>query len=659
MSNICRQAQLETLLKAFVRAIITAGGKAVGKEADQEMEKILEKALRRVQKPARYTGGEWNAVRKDWEKTAVKIAFAFPDVYEVGMSYPGLQILYHAVNRREDALMERAFAPWTDMEEEMRKRGLPLYTLESRRPLGDFDLVAFTLQYELTFTNVLNMLDLAGLPLTTAERTSRHPLVAAGGPCAFNPEPLAEFVDFFVIGEGEEVIHEVIELLKEYKRDGDREKFFFRAAAVPGVYVPSLYLVEYKPDGKVLSVRPAYPGVPEKVTKRVVGNFDAAPFPEDFLVPSTEIIHDRIMLEIMRGCTRGCRFCQAGVIYRPVREKNPETLLRQARELVKRTGYGEISLVSLSTADYSCVGELARALLDEHAPKRVTVSLPSLRVDSFSVDLARELGRGRKAGLTFAPEAGTQRLRNVINKGVTEEDLVQAVRSAFAAGWTAVKLYFMIGLPTETGEDVEGIARLALLVLEEGRRLGVPRGRLAVTVSVSCFVPKPHTPFQWEPQEGREELAAKQKILTGLLKTKGIAFRWHDPRMSFLEAVLARGDRRLGAVLALAWRLGCRLDGWAECFRFDLWEEAFVRSGIDPAAYAGRRYAYADLLPWDHIDPGVKKDFLVREHRRALKGEPTPDCREGACTGCGLCPALEIEPELAGGKRVAQVQGGV
>ena len=623
------------------------------------MDREIEKILRRVQKPARYTGGEWNAVRKDWKKTAVKIAFAFPDVYEVGMSYPGLQILYHVVNRREDALLERAFAPWTDMEEEMRKKKIPLFTLESRRPLHDFDLIAFTLQYELTFTNVLNMLDLAGLPLTTAERTCRHPLVVAGGPCAFNPEPLAEFIDLFVIGEGEEVIHEIIDLVKDYQKDGDREKFFFRAAAVPGVYVPSLYLVEYKPDGKVRSVRPRFKGVPEKITKRVVRNFSAAPFPEAFLVPSTEIIHDRIMLEIMRGCTRGCRFCQAGVIYRPVREKNPETLLGQARELVKRTGYGEISLVSLSTADYSRVEELVRKLLDEYAQKRVAVSLPSLRVDSFSVALAREVGRGRKAGLTFAPEAGTQRLRNVINKGVTEEDLLQAAESAFAAGWTAVKLYFMIGLPTETRADVEGIARLARLVLEAGRRLGVPRGRLTVTVSVSCFVPKPHTPFQWEPQESREELAAKQKLLTELLKTKGIVFRWHDPRMSFLEAVLARGDRRLGAVLALAWRLGCRLDGWAECFRFDLWEEAFARSGIDPAAYACRRYAYEDLLPWDHIDPGVKKDFLVREHRRALKGEPTPDCREGFCTGCGLCPALEVEPETAGGKGIAQVQSGI
>lgn len=623
------------------------------------MDPRLENILRRVQKPARYVGGEWNALRKDWEKTPVKIVFAFPDVYEVGMSYLGLQILYHVVNQRDDALMERTFAPWPDLEKEMRQNRIPLFSLESQRPVGDFDLLAFTLQYEMTFTNVLNMLDLAGLPLRTAQRTNRHPLVIAGGPCAYNPEPLAEFIDLFVIGEGEEVFPEIIDLVKDYQKDRDRDRFFLRAAGVPGVYVPSLYLVKYQPDGKIGGLQPVKEGVPERVTRRAVKNFDAAPFPAAFIVPSTEVVHDRIMLEVMRGCTRGCRFCQAGMIYRPVREKSVETLLGQARQLVENTGYDEISLVSLSTADYSQVEKLVRKLLAEFAGRKVNISLPSLRVDAFSVDLAQEVSRVRRAGLTFAPEAGTQRLRDVINKGVTGEDLLRAVESAFAAGWSAVKLYFMIGLPTETRADVEGIAALAHQVLETGRRLGVPRGRLTVTVSVSCFVPKPHTPFQWEPMETMDILGEKQALLKSLLKTRGIVFRWHDPRMSFLEGVLARGDRRLGPALAEAWRLGCRFDGWSECFRFDLWQEAFARTGVDPAWYACRKYAYSDLLPWEHIDAGVSKKYLLREHQRALAGKPTVDCREGKCSGCGLCVALEIEPELAGGKKIAPVQGSV
>ncbi len=619
----------------------------------------IERVLSRVQKPARYAGGEWNAVLKNWEQTPVKIAFAFPDVYEVGMSHLGLQILYHLVNERDDALMERVFAPWPDMEKEMRQHRIPLFSLESQRTVGDFDLLAFTLQYEMTFTNVLNMLDLAGLPLRAQERSAQHPLVIAGGPCAYNPEPLADFVDLFVIGEGEEVFPEIIDLVKNYQKHRDREKFLLQAAGIGGVYVPSLYLVEYKPDGKIASIKPSREGVPERVTKRVVKNFDAAPFPDKLVVPSTEVVHDRIMLEVMRGCTRGCRFCQAGNIYRPVREKRPETLLEQARELVKSTGYEEISLVSLSTADYSQVARLVGELLDEFAAQRINISLPSLRVDAFSVALAQEVSRVRKAGLTFAPEAGTQRLRNVINKGVGEEDLLRAVQSAFAAGWSAVKLYFMIGLPTETRADVEGIARLARQVLETGKRLGVPRGKLAVTVSVSCFVPKSHTPFQWEPQDTQEELNEKQALLKNLLKTKGIIFRWHDSRQSFLEAVLARGDRRLAAALEEAWRLGCRFDGWSECFRFDLWREAFRRTGIVPEWYAYQKYDYDDILPWEHISAGVSKKYLIDEHQRALKGILTGDCREGKCSGCGLCVTLEIAPELSGGKEVAPLQGAV
>jgi radical SAM family uncharacterized protein len=607
----------------------------------------LEQVLHRVQKPARYVGGEWNAIYKDWDKTAVKVAFAFPDVYEVGMSHLGLQILYHVVNSREDALMERTFAPWVDMEREMRRRGIPLFTLESHRPVRDFDILAFTLQYEMTFTNILNMLDLAGIPLRSHQRGPEHPLVIAGGPCAFNPEPLAGFIDLFVIGEGEEVFHELLDLYLELGgHRADRRHFLRRAAGIAGIYVPSLYRVEYHADGTISAIEPAADGVPPKVIKRVIRNFDRAPFPVKPLVPYLGVVHDRGMLEVQRGCTRGCRFCQAGVIYRPVREKSPATLLQQASEIVKHTGYDEISLVSLSTADYSRVQEVVRSLLDQLGDMGVSVSLPSLRVDAFSVALAREVQRVRRASLTFAPEAGTQRLRDVINKGVTEEDLMEAVSAAFAAGWQAIKLYFMIGLPAETGEDLRGIAELARRVLARGRELGVPGNRLRVTVSASSFVPKSHTPFQWEPQVEMEELYRRQALLRGLLKEKGLVFHWHEVETSFLEAVLARGDRRLDRVLEEAWRLGSRFDGWSECFDFNRWQEAFRAAGLDPAWYAYRRYEYDDLLPWDHIDAGVSRKYLVLEHKRAMEGKATPDCRTGRCPGCGLCPTLEIEPEV-------------
>lgn len=609
----------------------------------------IEPLLARVQKPARYVGGEWNAVYKDWDKARVRMAFAFPDVYEVGMSYLGLQILYHLVNRREDALMERVFAPWVDMEEEMRRRGIPLFTLESRRPVRDFDILAFTLQYELTFTNILNMLDLAGIPLRSQERGPQHPLVMAGGPCAFNPEPLADFVDLFVIGEGEEVLGELLDLYLELGgRQGDRQLFLRRAASIPGVYVPSFYRVLYRDDGAVSRVEPVEEGIPPRVTKRVVRRFDSAPFPTRPVVPYLGVVHDRGMLEVQRGCTRGCRFCQAGMIYRPVREKSLETLLRQAAELVERTGYDELSLVSLSTADYSGIQELVRSLLDRFENLGVSISLPSLRVDAFSVDLAREVQRVRRSTLTFAPEAGTQRLRDVINKGVTEEDLLCAASAAFSAGWTALKLYFMIGLPTETDEDLGGIVTLSRRVLARGRELGVPPKRLKVTVSVSSFVPKSHTPFQWEPQVEMAELVRRQKYLRGKLKEKGLEFHWHNVEASFLEAVLARGDRRLGRALEEAWRLGCKFDGWSELFNFSRWQKAFERAGLDPAFYAYRRFRYEDVLPWDHIDAGVSREYLVREHQRALAGLTTPDCRGGRCPGCGLCPTLEVEPEIGG-----------
>lgn len=617
---------------------------------------VLDQILPLVQKPARYAGGEWNAVRKDWDRVDLKVAFAFPDVYEVGMSHLGLQILYGIVNSRSDALMERVFAPWPDMEEKMREHGLPLFTLESRRPVRDFDIVAFTLQYEMSFSNILYMLDLAGIPLRSDQRGEECPLVIAGGPCAFNPEPLADFIDLFVIGEGEEAVNEFLDLyLSGRRRKLSRQDFLYEAARMPGVYVPSLYRVLYREDGAVLKVAPARDGVPEKVTKRVVRDLDRAPFPARPVVPSTEVVHDRIMVEVLRGCTRGCRFCQAGVLYRPVREKKPETVLRQAAELVESTGYNEISLTSLSTSDYTPVRRVISSLMDDYARRGVSVSLPSLRVDNFSVELAKEVQRVRRTSLTFAPEAGTQRLRDVINKGVTEEDLLKTAEAVFREGWQAVKLYFMIGLPTETDEDLDGIARLAKEVLAAGKKAGVPRGRLRVTVSVSSFVPKPHTAFQWEPQNTLAELKRKQAYLSERLRERGLVFNYHDAGVSFMEAAFARGDRRLGDVLLKAFELGCKFDGWSEHFSLDRWREAFRLAGLEPEWYAYRRYDYGDPLPWDHIDSGVSKKYLAGEHRRALAGRTTGDCRTGSCPGCGLCPGLEIGPVFAGGERDAQV----
>ncbi|MFZ5647065.1 MAG: TIGR03960 family B12-binding radical SAM protein [Bacillota bacterium] len=621
----------------------------------QDYGRSYERLLDKVQKPARYAGGEWNSIVKDWERTDVKIAFAFPDVYEVGMSHLGLQILYDTVNRRPDALLERVFAPWTDMEELIRQHGLPLLSLESRMPLGQFDIVAFTLQYEMSFTNILNMLDLAGIPVKASERGPGYPLVIAGGPCAFNPEPLADFIDVFALGEGEELFHDIIDVYKAF-RGRDRELLLTELAGTGGVYVPSLYRVTYNPDGTILSVKPRNPGIPAKITKRAVSGYDRVTFPEKPIVPNTGVVHDRIMLEVLRGCTRGCRFCQAGAIYRPVREKSPETLIKQAEQLVKNTGYDEISLTSLSSADYTGINPLVRGLLERFKGQGVGVSLPSLRVDAFSVDLAKELQKVRRSSLTFAPEAGTQRLRDVINKGVTEKDLLDAVSAAFGAGWEAVKLYFMIGLPTETREDLDGIASLAGLVLKKGEEAGVKRGRLKVTVSASSFVPKSHTPFQWEPQNTLNDLREKQQYLKALFRDKRISFKWHDPEVSFLEGVIARGDRKLSAVLERAWSMGSRFDGWSECFDFRRWMDAFKEAGIDPEWYAYRRYAYDDVLPWDHIEAGLDRRFLVREHKNAMMAKPTPDCRSGRCPGCGVCPGMGLNPEIGGGDNYVPVQ---
>ncbi|MDI3522653.1 MAG: hypothetical protein PWR31_1060 [Bacillota bacterium] len=602
--------------------------------------KTLEEILPRVEKPARYWGGEWNQVKKDWQAVPIHMALCFPDIYEVGMSHLGSKILYHVVNARSDALMERVYAPWVDMEKELRAADLPLFSLETKTPLAGFDLVGFTLQYEMTYTNVLNMLDLAGIPLRAAERGEGDPFVLAGGPCAFNPEPLAPFLDFVVLGEGEEVLGEILDLARDWKaRRGARADFLTAVAAVPGVYVPAFYDVAYRPDGTVAAVRPNRPGVPERVRKRVVRDFDKVTFPERPVVPFLDVVHDRVMLELFRGCARGCRFCQAGMIYRPVREKDMATLLAQAEKLLKNTGYGEISLTSLSSLDYSHIAELIDALVNQYGTEGVRVSLPSLRADSFAVEQARKVHEVRRSSLTFAPEAGSQRLRNVINKNVTEGDLLATVETAAEAGWNAFKLYFMLGLPTETDDDVLGIVELARKVAN----LKPQGGRITrVTVSTSNFVPKPHTPFQWEGQVEREELRRRQLLVHERLKGKRLEHRWHEPEQSFLEAVFSKGDRRTAAALERAWRLGCRLDGWSEHFRFDLWQQAFQETGLDPTFYANRKLAAGETLPWDHLDPGVSKEFLLQERERALSGERTPDCSRERCSACGVCPALDI-----------------
>lgn len=612
--------------------------------------RLLDEILEVVERPARYVNGEWNAVHKRLDEVDVRVLLAFPDTYEVGMSHLGLKILYYILNQRDDVACERTFMPWVDMHAAMKEKGIPLYSLESRLPAREFDILGFSLQYELSYTNVLAMLDLAGIPARSEARGADDPLVIAGGPCAYNPEPVAPFFDAILLGEGEEAVGEIVDEYKRARRESlSRREMLEALARVPGVYVPSLYGVEYREDGKIARIFPTSPAAAYPVQKRVVRDLGAVPFPDNFVVPFAEIIHDRIMLEVFRGCTHGCRFCQAGMVYRPVRERDLDDLCELARRLVTNTGYEEISLMSLSSADYSRIRELVSNLLQRYSGSGVAVSLPSLRVDSFSVDLAKEVEKGRKTGLTFAPEAGTQRLRDVINKGVTRNDLLEAVRAAFAAGWQAVKLYFMIGLPTETEDDLAGIVNLAREVLACGRE-ELKRGRTTrspqVTVSVSSFVPKAHTPFQWHPQAPMEELVAKQDYLKRRLRGKGLKLAWHDVKASFLEAVFSRGDRRLAAALEEAAALGCRFDAWHEELRFDKWQEAFARSGVDPKFYANTHWSYDDVLPWDHLSAGVSRDYLVAESRRAAEGVPTPDCRLGKCVKCGVCPQLKVAPRI-------------
>jgi radical SAM family uncharacterized protein len=603
----------------------------------------LDRILPKVMKPGRYVGGEWNIIRKEWKKTDVRVAFVFPDVYEVGMSNLALRILYGLINSYDEFLCERAFAPWPDMEEKMAEEGVPLYALESFEPLQNFDVVAFTLQYELSYTNILNVLRLSEIPIRSEDRMGNadgdweFPFVFAGGPCAYNPEPIAPFIDFFLIGEGEEQFPAVLNLIKTCKQNGKtKEETLRELSKSRGIYVPMFYHFEYHPDGTIDKLVNDE-GVPPVIQKAVMKDFSSSYFPEKVIVPYTEAVHDRVMLEVMRGCTRGCRFCQAGMIYRPLRERSPETLLAQAERAIEATGYEEISLVSLSTSDYTCVNRVLEDLMEKMQNKGVSVSLPSLRLDSFDVKIAEQVQKVRKSGLTFAPEAGTQRLRDVINKGVTEEDLFRTTEAAFRAGWSNIKLYYMIGLPTETYEDLDGIVDQARKVLDISRKAG--RRGARVTVSASSFVPKPHTPFQWVGQDSTESLKEKQEYLRKKLRDSRIKFIYHDVGTSFIEAVLARGDRRIADLLEWAVQHGCKFDGWSEHFKFDRWLQGLAETGIDPHFYVGRHFHEAEILPWDHLSAGVSKQYLLDEYKKALAEAVTPDCRE-KCHRCGVCPEI-------------------
>jgi radical SAM superfamily enzyme YgiQ (UPF0313 family) len=638
------------------------------------IEEKLEEILPTVGKPARYTGGELNAVVKDHNRCDITFALAFPDSYEIGMSNLALSILYHLLNEREDCVAERVYAPWPDMEQAVRAHGVPLYTLETKTPVRDYDFLGFSLSYEMSYTNVLNMLDLAGMPVRSLDRDGeRFPLVIAGGHTTFNPEPMAPFIDLFVIGEGEEVLADILETYKDCRHLPKRD-LLVKLANIPGVYVPRFYEATYEdydgPNGgrdesrpyicpeerfadadrrPFGGVAPLSGDVPELITRRLVWDVDNVPYPTKPVIPFIEVVHDRISLEVMRGCTRGCRFCQAGMITRPVREKSPEKLMELAEELVKNTGHEDISLVSLSTADYSRVEEVVRGLIERYGDRKIGVSLPSLRADRDCVRLVEEIQKVRKTGLTFAPEAGTQRMRDVVNKNVTEENLFAAAEAAFKAGWKRIKLYFMISLPTETDEDIIGIADLATRVCKLGRRMKV--SGLTVGIGVSSFVPKPNTPFQWHGQDTVEEIKRKQRLLKRHIGDKAVQFRWHDPRTTHLEAVLSLGDRRVADGIERAWRLGSKFDSWDEHFDYDRWMEAFRQAGVDPFYFANRQKSYDEPLPWDHIDCGVSKAYMRAEDKRAREAKTTHDCHTEPCTMCQACDRFVVEGV---GKKMAE-----
>jgi radical SAM family uncharacterized protein len=593
----------------------------------------LDDILFRVSRPARYTGGEWNSITKDWDETPIRIALAYPDLYEVGMSNLGLSIIYELLNAPPDVLAERFFAPWPDMEAQLRTRNIPLFSLESKRPLGDFDAIGFSLGYELTYTNVLNTLDLARIPVFAAERDDSFPLVMAGGSSVLNPEPMADFIDFFIIGEGEEASQEIIELLRKRKsHHHPKQELLRQLATLPGIYVPSLYHVEYDKHGRFKSITPTAPEAKPQITRRVASQLP--PCSTRPVVPFIEVIHDRGAVEIQRGCSRGCRFCQAGNIYRPPRERAPEEIIQAVGEMITNCGYNEFSLTSLSSCDYPGIDELVESIFHRYRDQNLILSLPSLRIDSFSVGLLKTLARHKRTGLTFAPEAGSERLRRVINKAIPEEKILETAAEAFAHGWNGLKLYFMLGLPTETTEDVAAIVSLVNRISDQGRQNGGRRPQ--IRLSLSTFVPQPHTPFQWTAQEAESIISAKHEILKEGLRRRQVRLSWDDPKVSQLEAAISRGDRRLGRVIHRAWKAGSTFDSWSERFNYENWLNAFKESGLDPDFYARRERPLDEPLPWAHIDTGVTQGFLKREYARALAGEETPDCRTDKCSGCGL-----------------------
>ena len=602
-----------------------------------ELQYKLDQLLKQVEKPGRYIGGEVNAAVKDPSQVDADFAFAFPDIYEIGMSYLGLQILYHVLNKHENIYCQRVFAPAVDMEQLMRKENVPLVTLETKTPVKEMDILGFTLQYEMSFTTVLNMLNLAQIPVMAKDRGEEFPIVMAGGPCAFNPEPLADFIDLFMMGDGEKALPQLVEKYIECKKAGMNKAEFLRSASqMEGVYVPSLYDVEYNEDGTIKKLCKLYEKAPLPVKRAILPSIEEVDFPTKPIIPMVEAVHDRAVVETFRGCTRGCRFCQAGMIYRPVRERNKDTVLRLAKEQLANTGHDELSLLSLSTSDYSQFETMAMELIDYTKGENVSLSLPSLRIDRFAFDVLNRIQEYKKSGLTYAPEAGTQRLRDVINKGVTENDIYESVRQALELGWKHIKLYFMIGLPTETYEDLDGIVEIAKKIKELNYEVNGPKGgRFNLTVSVSNFVPKAHTPFQWAGQNTAEEFAAKHNYLADRLKIKGVTFNYHDNTTSAYEAVFARGDRRTGRLLYEAFRAGCKFDGWTEHFKPEAWETAFEKSGIDKDFYTTRTRNFDEILPWDIIDSAISKKFLINEAEKAYMEQTTNDCRLG-CVGCGM-----------------------
>lgn len=603
------------------------------------MNKITDDILCKVEKPSRYVGGELNQVIKNPKDVNIRFAFCFPDVYEVGMSHLGTRILYHTINERKNTYCERVFAPWPDMETLMRKSDIKLFTLETKTPLDQFDMLGFTLQYEMSYTNILNMLDMSGITIRASERGEDEPIIMAGGPCAYNPEPLYDIVDFFEIGEGEEMMDDVLEVYAKHKANGkvNKKEFLREISHIGGIYVPSLYDVSYNEDGTIREFTPKYEDVPAKVKKRIVNNFDKVSFPDEMIVPYTDIVHDRVVLETARGCTNGCRFCQAGMIYRPVREKTTNTLIEQARKALKATGYDEVSLASLSICDYSNIQNLISSLVLEHEADKVGIALPSIRVDAFSVDLIKEIQKVRKTGLTFAPEAGSQRMRDIINKGLTEERILEAAKSAFESGWSTIKLYFILGLPYETTEDAAGIGELAEKMADV--YFGIPKDvrnkGLKITVSTSILVPKPFTPFQWAPMARPEIVDERIKAVRGAIKSRSIVYNYHEQETSFMEAVFARGDRRTCDVLIKAFEKGAKFDGWSEYFNMEMWNEAMEECNLDSEFYVYREREYDEILPWDFIDIGVNRKYMERENEKAKKAELTKNCLEG-CTGCGI-----------------------